>query len=91
MRRGWEKNRGSRIEPLEDRVCLTVSVELTHTDLVVRGDSDGSVEITAAADGMFEATDNGAWVASAEGVEFIFGLATGNPTPTGVTPRAVKT
>ena len=80
MRRGWEKNRGSRIEPLEDRVCLTVSVELVHTDLFVRGDSDGSVEITATADGMFEVTDNGAWVASAEGVENIH-IRLGNRQP----------
>lgn len=57
-----------RIETLEDRICLTAAVDVIRGDLLVRGDSDGDVEINALGEGVYEVTDNGALVATAEGV-----------------------
>src|SRR5262245_62043091 len=48
-----------RFEPLENRMCLSVSVAVTDGDLVVSGDADGAVEIVAVSDGVYRVTDNG--------------------------------
>ena len=48
-----------RIETLEDRICLTAAVDVIRGDLLVRGDSDGDVEINALGEGVYEVTDNG--------------------------------
>lgn len=55
-------------EPLESRRCLTVSVQVVDGDLIVSGQADGPVEITAVDAETFEVTDNGAVVDSPSGV-----------------------
>lgn len=52
-----------RFEPLENRLCLSVSVAVTDGDLVVSGDADGAVEIVAVSEGAFRVTDNGVLIA----------------------------
>ena len=36
-----------RFEPLEGRYCLAVAAAVDHGNLVISGDADGAVEITA--------------------------------------------
>jgi hypothetical protein len=52
-----------RIEPLENRLCLSVSVAVTDGDLIVSGDADGAVEIVAVSEGAFQVSDNGVLIA----------------------------
>jgi hypothetical protein len=52
-----------RFEPLENRLCLSVSVAVTDGDLVVSGDADGAVEIVAVSEGAYRVTDNGVLIA----------------------------
>jgi len=56
-------------EPLERRLCLTVAVQVDNGDLIVDGQSDGPVEITAVAEGTFQVVDDGAVIAILEGVD----------------------
>ena len=56
------------IERLENRVYLTVTASVSDGDLVVEGQADGAVEITAVEEGKFVVTDNGVEVATLEGV-----------------------
>jgi hypothetical protein len=59
----------SAFESLEERRYLTVDVSVSDDgDLVVVGDADGAVAITAVDAGTFEVTDNGVVVATVEGV-----------------------
>ncbi len=54
---------------LEDRICLTVTASVTQTgSLSVRGFSDGLVQINALGNQQFQITDNGAPVATVNGV-----------------------
>ena len=48
-----------RLELLEPRRCLTVAVEVTAGDLLIHGEPDGPVVVTADEDGAFQVTDNG--------------------------------
>lgn len=67
----FTKNRflGRQMETLEERLCLTVAVDVIRGDLVVSGDADGEVAIHAMGDGVYEVTDNGELVSTAEGVK----------------------
>lgn len=56
------------LERLERRVCLTVNAVLQNGDLVVTGDADGDVQITALSATQYEVTDNGQSVAVLDGV-----------------------
>jgi hypothetical protein len=54
-----------RLELLEGRLCLSVSASVSDGNLIVKGDADGPVVITATAAGVFTVTDNGVTVADA--------------------------
>lgn len=54
-----------RFEPLENRICLTVSASVVDGDLVVTGDADGAVEIVAVGEGTYQVSDAGVVVADA--------------------------
>ena len=56
------------IEQLEGRLCLSVTAQVTAGALIVEGLADGPVEIKAVEQGKFEVTDNGALIATVEGV-----------------------
>src|SRR5262245_37683048 len=53
----------SSFEPLENRLCLSVTATVSDGDLIVKGDADGAVEIVAASEGAFRVTDNGVVIA----------------------------
>jgi hypothetical protein len=50
-------------EPLENRLCLSVTATVSDGDLIVEGDADGAVEIVAVSEGAFRVTDNGVVIA----------------------------
>src|SRR5262245_65497758 len=50
-------------EPLENRLCLSVTAAVSDGDLIIKGDADGAVEIVAVSDGAFRVTDNGVVIA----------------------------
>lgn len=52
-----------RFEPLENRLCLSVSATVSDGDLVVSGDAAGAVEIVAVSAGAYRVTDNGVLIA----------------------------
>ena len=54
-----------RLELLEGRLCLSVSASVSDGNLIVKGDADGPVVITATAAGAFTVTDNGVTIADA--------------------------
>ena len=62
-RRNMRYQRRIVFEPLESRLCLSVSATVSHGDLVVTGDADGAVEITAVGAGGSQVTDNGSVIA----------------------------
>src|SRR2546430_7362792 len=51
---------GRIFERLEGRYCLTVAAAVTDGNLVVTGDADGAVTITAVDATTYKVTDNGA-------------------------------
>lgn len=53
------KRRPMKVEGLEVRRYLTVEATLSDGDLVISGDADGEVKVTAVAEGSYEVTDNG--------------------------------
>ena len=58
------KFRLRKFEALENRLCLTVTANVTDGgDLVVEGDADGAVEIVAVSDGAYRVTDAGVVIA----------------------------
>ena len=64
MNRVWQrlrqgKRRRSILETLEQKVCLTVSVALDDGSLLVSGDADGIVEVSANENDQLEVTDAG--------------------------------
>ena len=56
-------HRRSRFESLEKRLALAVTATVTDGDLVVSGDADGAVQITAVGAGHYEVRDNGVLIA----------------------------
>src|SRR5262249_26383604 len=56
------------VERLENRYCLTVAVTVDNGDLVVSGDADGAVEITAVDATTYQVKDNGVVVATEQNV-----------------------
>src|SRR5438094_10673805 len=78
MQRGTDTSRRNRrlakrtigriLERLEGRYCLTVAAAVTDGKLVVTGDADGAVTITAVDATTYKMTDNGADVATADNV-----------------------
>src|SRR6188472_26793 len=56
--------RCSRFEFLEKRLALAVTATVTDGDLVVTGDADGAVQITAVGTGQYEVHDNGNLIAN---------------------------
>ena len=55
-------HRLSRFESLEKRLALAVTAAVTDGDLIISGDADGAVEITAVSGG-YEVRDNGVLIA----------------------------
>src|SRR5438094_2687023 len=78
MQRGTDMKRRNRrpakrpigriLERLEGRYCMTVAAAVTDGNLVVTGDADGAVTITAVDATTYKVTDNGADVATLENV-----------------------
>src|SRR5437899_30199 len=62
------KHLALRVDPLETRVCPSVTAILVDGNLAVQGDATGAVAITATAAGTFSVTDNGAAVDTVSGV-----------------------
>ena len=52
-----------RLELLEGRLCLSVSASVSDGNLIVKGDADGPVVITAVSAGAYTVTDNGVTIA----------------------------
>jgi hypothetical protein len=57
-----------RFEQLEPRRYLAVAAQVIDGDLIVDGDADGMVQITAVAEAEFHITDDGVDIATLEGV-----------------------
>jgi len=55
-------------ESLEGRLCLSVSAGLAGASLLVEGDSAGPVEVRAIDDDSYQVLENGAEVATVDGV-----------------------
>lgn len=55
-------------EQLESRQLLSVTAQVVSGSLLVQGQADGAVEIRAVDAGKFEVTDNGAAIATVDGV-----------------------
>src|SRR5437773_11012082 len=67
-RRPAKRPIGRIFERLVGRYCLTVAAAVTDGNLVVTGDADGAVTITAVDATTYKVTDNGADVATLENV-----------------------
>src|SRR5207248_7180740 len=67
-RRPAKRPLGRIFERLEGRYCLTVAAAVTDGNLVVSGDADGAVTITAVDATTYKITDNGADVATVDNV-----------------------
>src|SRR5438270_5103025 len=59
---------GHSFEHLESRYCLTVAAAVESGNLVVTGDADGAVAITAVDATTYKVTDNGADVATLQNI-----------------------
>ncbi len=58
------RNSKLRFEQLEDRICLTASASLVSGSLVVTGDPNGAVEITALENNTYEVLDDESLIAT---------------------------
>ena len=63
--------RSTTFEPLEPKLCLSVSAAVTGGNLIVKGDADGAVEIVAVSSGAYRVVDNGVVIAIPLGLALV--------------------